>query len=357
MADSGSSTYSQRPTRRSCCSWSLSPATTSSSMPPPAHWSQGWPQRQPPSSSRAEPIRPSSQLFQNRTKRRLRSKRWRHSDMRRRSAQRSTSERWIAATFRITTSKHGGSTRRQSSRDAKEVGMNTELRAQIHRWRAFAVLAVSFFMTIIDLTIVNVALPTIGRDLHFSESDLQWVVTAYGITFGGFLLLGGRAADLLGRRRILMLGLAVFTAASLGAGLATSGGFLIAMRGLQGLGAAVILPAALSIVMNMFPERRAQQGARFVGRHRSSSRGREQVAIFLGGGPLAGATRWRLIPVRANGQLAFCAYAWDDKTQTFVLHAVNVLTLRGAQIQEITAFLAPDAFRGFDLPAAVPANS
>jgi RNA polymerase sigma-70 factor (ECF subfamily) len=83
-------------------------------------------------------------------------------------------------------------------------------------------------------------------------------------------------------------------------------------------------------------------------------RGREQVAIFLGGGPLAGATRWRLIPVRANGQLAFCAYAWDDKTQAFVLHAVNVLTLRGAQIQEITAFLAPDAFRGFDLPAAVP---
>ena len=132
--------------------------------------------------------------------------------------------------------------------------MTTEPVPQVHRWRAFAVLAVSFFMTIIDLTIVNVALPTIGRKLHVSESDLQWVVTAYGITFGGFLLLGGRAADLLGRRRILMLGLAVFTAASLGAGLATSSGFLIAMRGLQGLGAAVVLPAALSIVMNMFPE-------------------------------------------------------------------------------------------------------
>jgi EmrB/QacA subfamily drug resistance transporter len=125
---------------------------------------------------------------------------------------------------------------------------------QIHRWRAFAVLAVSFFMTIVDLTIVNVALPTIGQHLHFSESNLQWVVTAYGITFGGFLLLGGRAADLLGRRRILMLGLAVFTAASLGAGLATSEGLLIAMRGLQGFGAAVVLPAALSIVMNVFPE-------------------------------------------------------------------------------------------------------
>src|SRR6266542_3653992 len=119
--------------------------------------------------------------------------------------------------------------------------MNTESKDQIHRWRAFAVLAVSFFMTIVDLTIVNFALPTIGRDLHFSESNLQWVVTAYGLTFGGFLLLGGRAADLLGRRRILMLGLAIFTAASLGAGLATSDGFLIAMRGLQGFGAAVVL--------------------------------------------------------------------------------------------------------------------
>src|SRR5436305_2157628 len=132
--------------------------------------------------------------------------------------------------------------------------MTTESKAQIHRWRAFAVLAVSFFMTIVDLTIVNVALPTIGSELHFSESNLQWVVTAYGLAFGGFLLLGGRAADLLGRRRILMLGLGIFTAASLGAGLATSAGFLIAMRGLQGLGAAIVLPAALSIVMNMFAE-------------------------------------------------------------------------------------------------------
>jgi len=132
--------------------------------------------------------------------------------------------------------------------------MTTDLKAPVHRWRAFAVLAVSYFMTIVDLTIVNVALPTIGRELHFSESNLQWVVTAYSVTFGGFLLLGGRAADLLGRRRIFMLGLVVFTAASLGAGLATSEGFLIAMRGLQGFGAAVVLPGALSIVMNMFAE-------------------------------------------------------------------------------------------------------
>jgi EmrB/QacA subfamily drug resistance transporter len=109
-------------------------------------------------------------------------------------------------------------------------------------------------MTIVDLAIVNVALPTIGQKLHFSEANLQWVVTAYGLTFGGFLLLGGRAADLLGRRRVLMIGLAVFTAASLGCGLATTDSFLIAMRGVQGLGAAIILPAALSIVMDMFQE-------------------------------------------------------------------------------------------------------
>jgi EmrB/QacA subfamily drug resistance transporter len=132
--------------------------------------------------------------------------------------------------------------------------MNTRSVPQIHRWRAFAILAVSFFMTVVDLTIVNVALPTIGHDLHFSESNLQWVVTAYGITFGGFLLLGGRAADLLGRRRILMLGLAVFTAASLGAGLARNDALLVALRGVQGFGAALVLPAALSIVMNMFAE-------------------------------------------------------------------------------------------------------
>jgi EmrB/QacA subfamily drug resistance transporter len=124
----------------------------------------------------------------------------------------------------------------------------------IHRWRAFAVLAVAYFMTIVDLTIVNVALPTIGRKLHFSETGLQWVVTAYGLTFGGFLLLGGRAADLLGRRRILLVGLATFTAASLACALATTDTFLIAMRGVQGLGAAIVLPAALSIVMNMFQE-------------------------------------------------------------------------------------------------------
>ena len=116
--------------------------------------------------------------------------------------------------------------------------------SNVNRWRAFALLAVAYFMTIIDLTIVNVSLPTIGRDLHFSSTSLQWVVTAYALTFGGFLLLGGRAADVLGRRRVLMFGLIVFTAASLACGLATGDAFLIGSRAVQGLGAAVMLPAA-----------------------------------------------------------------------------------------------------------------
>jgi len=124
----------------------------------------------------------------------------------------------------------------------------------INRWRAFALLGVAFFMTTIDLTIVNTSLPTIGRKLHFSQTNLQWVVTAYGLAFGGFMLLGGRAADLLGRRRVLMAGVGLFTASSLGATLAGSETFLIAMRALQGLGAAMLLPAALSSVRNMFTD-------------------------------------------------------------------------------------------------------
>lgn len=124
----------------------------------------------------------------------------------------------------------------------------------INRWRAFALLAVAYFTTVIDLTIVNVSLPTIGRDLHFSATNLQWVVTAYGLTFGGLMLFGGRVADLLGRRRVFSSGLAVFTLASLACALAPNEGFLIGSRAVQGLGAAFMLPASLGIVMNLFQE-------------------------------------------------------------------------------------------------------
>jgi EmrB/QacA subfamily drug resistance transporter len=123
-----------------------------------------------------------------------------------------------------------------------------------HRWRILAVVATAFFMTILDVSIVNVALPTIGEELEFSRDNLQWVITAYAIAFGGFLLLGGRAADLLGRRRVFMVGVALFTVASLVCGLAESETMLIAARAVQGLGGAIISPAALSIVMTSFEE-------------------------------------------------------------------------------------------------------
>jgi len=123
-----------------------------------------------------------------------------------------------------------------------------------HRWRILAVVATAFFMTILDVSIVNVALPSIGKDLDFSQENLQWVITAYAIAFGGFLLLGGRAADLLGRRRVFMVGVVIFTIASLVCGLAQSEGMLIASRAVQGFGGAIISPAALSIVMTSFEE-------------------------------------------------------------------------------------------------------
>jgi len=109
-------------------------------------------------------------------------------------------------------------------------------------------------MTILDVSIVNVALPSIGKDLNFSQANLQWVITAYAIAFGGFLLLGGRAADLLGRRRVFIFGVALFTIASLVCGLGQNEGMLIASRAVQGLGGAIISPAALSIVMTSFEE-------------------------------------------------------------------------------------------------------
>src|SRR5438552_6764549 len=109
-------------------------------------------------------------------------------------------------------------------------------------------------MTILDVAIVNVAIPSIQRNLHIAESTVQWVITAYAITFGGFLLLGGRMADLIGRRRIFLVGLVLFTLASLTCGLASSAGVLIASRAVQGIGAAIISPAALSIVTTTFSE-------------------------------------------------------------------------------------------------------
>ncbi|WP_344283585.1 MFS transporter [Actinomadura napierensis] len=134
--------------------------------------------------------------------------------------------------------------------------------ADPRRWRALALLCVAQFMLIIDITVVNVALPSIAADLALGRGGQTWVVTAYSLCFGGLLLLGGRLADALGRRRALLLGLALFTTASLVSGLAGTGGVLIAGRAAQGVGAALLSPAALSIVTTTFrgPERNRALG-------------------------------------------------------------------------------------------------
>jgi EmrB/QacA subfamily drug resistance transporter len=157
------------------------------------------------------------------------------------------------------------------------------------RWIALAVIVAAQFMVVLDVAIVNVALPTIKTDLNFSQESLQWVVTAYSILFGGVLLLGGRMADLIGRRRLFMAGLAVFTAASLLDGLAWSEGSLIAFRAVQGLGAALVSPAALSILMTTFAEGRERNLALGIWGAVSGSGGAAGVLL---GGALTSALSW-----------------------------------------------------------------
>ena len=144
-----------------------------------------------------------------------------------------------------------------------------------------AVTVAAQFMVIVDVAVVNVALPAIKHDLHFSQESLQWVITAYSILFGGTLLLGGRLADLLGRRRLFMTGVAVFTVGSLLSGLAWSEGALIVTRALQGLGGALLAPAALSIVVTTFREGRERNIALGVWGAASGSGG--AVGVLLGG--------------------------------------------------------------------------
>ena len=151
---------------------------------------------------------------------------------------------------RLTTLVSGLATRRRES-DAPERTMTLDGRK---RWLALLVLCLGDLMIVLDTTIVNVALPSIREDLGFSETSLAWVVNAYLLTFGGFLLLGGRLGDLFGHRRLLLIGVGVFTLASLGCGLANSQGVLVAARAVQGLGGAVVSAVALSLIMILFTE-------------------------------------------------------------------------------------------------------
>ena len=150
-----------------------------------------------------------------------------------------------------------------------------------NKWLALALLAAAQFVVILDASIVNVALPSIGADLNFSQENLSWVVNAYVLVFGGFLLLGGRLADLLGRRRIFMIGLVVFALASLAGGLAQNEAQLIIARAIQGLGAALLSPAALSLVTVLFEEGSERNKAMGVWGAVAGSGG--AVGVLLGG--------------------------------------------------------------------------
>src|SRR5438067_5255372 len=147
-------------------------------------------------------------------------------------------------------------------------------------------------MVVLDVAIVNVALPSIKTDLHFTQVSLQWVITAYSILFGGVLLLGGRMADLIGRRRVFMVGLVIFTVSSLLDGLAWSEGSLITFRALQGLGGALLSPAALSILTTTFREGRERNLALGIWGAASGSGGAAGVLL---GGVLTSAFSWSWI--------------------------------------------------------------
>ena len=198
------------------------------------------------------------------------------------------------------------------------------------RWIALAVLAMADFMVILDASIVNVALPSIGRALGLSQGGLSWVVNAYVLTFGGFLLLGGRLADLLGRRRMFMTSLAVFSAASLAGGLAPSGAALVAARAVQGVAAAVLAAAALSLVTATFtegPERNKAMGIW------GSVAGSGAAAGVLLGGVLTTSLGWR----------------WT----LFVNVPIGVVCAAAAP-HLIAESRAPREGRGFDLAARPP---
>src|SRR5690348_4033373 len=165
-------------------------------------------------------------------------------------------------------------------------------REPLKRWWALYVLCSGVLMIVLDTTIVNVALPSIREDLKFTETSLVWVVNAYMLTFGGFLLLGGRLGDIYGHRRIFLLGITLFTVASLACGLSTTQALLVAARAIQGLGGAVVSAVSLSLIMNMFTE--PGERAKAMGVYGFVCAAGGSVGLLLGG-VLTSALNWHWI--------------------------------------------------------------
>src|SRR3954466_12864492 len=186
-----------------------------------------------------------------------------------------------------------------------------------NRWVTLVLVCAAQFMVILDATIVNVALPTIQKDLDFSQADLQWVINSYTLLFGGFLLLGGRAADILGRKRIFIAGVILFSAASLLNGLATSSGMLVAFRALQGLGGALVSPAALSIITTTFAE--GPERTKALGVWGAIAAGGGAVGLLLGG-VLTESLSWEWIffvniPIGVAAFLASLRYVPESRAE------------------------------------------
>src|SRR5579863_2155558 len=169
------------------------------------------------------------------------------------------------------------------TQDAAALAPSTKTGSGGHdnRWVVLVIVCMAQFMVVLDATIVNVALPSIQRGLHFSQANLQWVVNAYTLVFGGFLMLGGRAGDLIGRRKLFVIGVALFSAASLFNGLAQSSTMLILGRGLQGLGGALVSPVALSIIMTTFRDNASRTKA--LGVWSGIAAGGAAFGLMLGG--------------------------------------------------------------------------
>jgi EmrB/QacA subfamily drug resistance transporter len=216
-----------------------------------------------------------------------------------------------------------------ATQPAARAGDRTSLDTPRAKNLALALLAMTQFVVVIDASIVNVALPSIGAALHFSRDNLSWVVNAYTLTFGGFLLLGGRLADLLGRRRMFMIGLVVFSVASLAGGLAQSEAWLIIARATQGLGAAIVSPAALSIITNTFAEGAERNRALGIW---GAVAGAGGAAGVLLGGLLTSGLSWRWV-LFVNVPIGLAAAAMAPR-----------LLLESR---------ADDGTEGFDIPGAV----
>jgi EmrB/QacA subfamily drug resistance transporter len=230
------------------------------------------------------------------------------------------------------------------------------------RWWALALLCGAFFMVILDAAIVTVALPSIEADLGFSAQGLQWVISAYALTFAGFLLLGGRAADLLGRRRVFMVGIVVFTVASLLCGLAWSDYSLIGARALQGIGAAIMTPTALSIITTIFAEGAERNKALGIW---GALGGVGATAAWLVGGPLVDGPGWEWIffiniPVGIIA-LALCPLLLRESRAATVERSYDpggALTITGAlALLVYTVVEAPDNGWGSALTIVLFASS